>query len=76
MADESKTVLTLGIRLSDGSDEIYRFIPVSHDRVMVVLEHGGKSNQKLLIYGTALKDLARSFVNMMNGVAFDHEERY
>lgn len=76
LADESKTVLTLGIRLSDGSEELYRFVPISHDRVLVVLEHGGKTNEKLVIYGTALKDLARAYVNMMNGVAFDHEDRY
>jgi len=77
LSDEEKVALTLYIDLSDGTRRTYRFVPISHDRVLVaVVDKYGRMNAELVIYGTAFRDLARSYINMMEGVPFDHEDRY
>lgn len=78
LADESLAVMQMNISYTDDVVSTYRFIPISSDRVLVAV--GGTNSPGLsayfVIYGTALKDLARGYISMMEGEAFNHENRY
>ncbi len=77
LADKSKTALQMNVYYEDDSISIYRFIPISSDRVMVAVSGDGvESGAHFVIYGTAFKDLARAYIHMMEGTSFDHANRY
>ncbi len=78
LADESLAVMQMNVSYTDDTVSTFRFIPISSDRILVAV--GGTSSPGLsayfVIYGTSLKDLARGYISMMEGEAFDHEYRY
>lgn len=77
LADEENVALSLSITLSDGKTHVYRFLPVSADRVLVALDsESDGENAAFVIYGTVFKSIARAYVSTMEGVSFDHADRY
>ncbi len=78
LADKDHTALRMNIYYEDDTFNVYRFIPISSDRVMIAVSGDGTEGvgAYFVIYGTAFKDLARAYINMMEGVSFDHANRY
>ena len=77
LGDEENVALTLTMTLSDGTKHIYRFLPISPNRVLVALdsESDGQS-AAFVVYGTVFKAVARAYVSVMENQPFDHEQRY
>lgn len=77
LADKSRVALHMNVYYEDDTITAYRFIPISSDRVLVAVSgEGAESGAHFVIYGTSFKDLARAYISMMEGKAFEHQDRY
>ena len=76
-ADES-CVLRIVMSVADGAANRIEFYPISADRVAVQVKIGAYSDVscRFVVYRTALDDIFRAYERLMEGKAFDFEDRY
>lgn len=77
LADEDACALSFTLTLDNHTEHTYRFIPISADRVLVSVEsESGIRNASFVIYGSVFKAFARGYCCVMDGIPFDHKDKY
>lgn len=78
LGDETKCVLRMEQYLIDGTRNFWEFYPMSANRVLVRVKNGAsaEAGASFYIYGTALSDITNGYLHMMEGDAYDYEQRY
>ena len=78
IADPDSDILELNMILRNGTVQIYRFIPVSDGRILVVTrpEQGMSQACAFLLHASDFDALARNYLRLIEGKTVNHQNRY
>ncbi len=78
IANPDSDILELNMILRNGTVQIYRFIPVSDGRILVVTrpEQGMSQAGAFLIHASDFDALARNYLRLVEGKTVNHQNRY